>query len=590
MKSNKKQNTCKFLYERMGNRKIYFVLSVLFAILSVVCEMIPFYFVAAMIDQLIKGNADLWYYGQNTLIILGFFVLKIIFHGVSTSLSHFSTFKILGNMRKDCTEKLSRMPLGEVTSRQVGSLKSTIIERIDSIETTLAHVIPEMTSNLFPPLIIIITIFIIDWRMGFVSIITLPIGFICMSLMMIGADKFFKRVLKATKNLNDCSVEYINGIEVIKVFGKSKSSYEKFVSAANENASSYYDWMKKSNITMTLALVVMPATMITILPIGAIFTANGSITISAMIVIILLSVGMVDPLIRVGAYQDDVRQIPVIVSQVLDILNAPELERPETLDPKNEIKNNELVLKDVHFAYQKDEVLHGINLDIKDGEYIALVGPSGSGKSTIAKLIASMWDVNDGSISIGGVNIKDIPFDIYADKIAYVSQDNYLFNVSIMENLKYGCTTKDISDEEVIEICKKSGVHDFIMSLEHGYDTIVGSYGSHLSGGEKQRICIARAMIKDAPIVILDEATSYSDPENESIIQESVSKLVQGKTLIVIAHRLSTISDADKIVLVNNGNIEAQGTHEELLENNINYKHMWEAHISVKDTKEVQHD
>ena len=342
--------------------------------------------------------------------------------------------------------------------------------------------------------------------------------------------------------------------------------------------------MKHSNIFFTAGFVIMPATMVSVLPIGAIMYGKGMLTLFEIITIIILSVALIEPIIRIASFKDDMAQIDVIVEEVKDILGAPELERPEEL--KEEIKDASILLKDVHFAYQEKEILHGINLDIKSGEYVALVGPSGSGKSTIAKLIASMWDVKSGEISVGGVNIKNIPLDKYMDQIAYVSQDSYMFNDTVMNNLKIGSPNREMSDEEVIEICKESGVHDFIMSLENGYDTVVGSGGGHLSGGELQRLSIARAMIKNAPIVILDEATAYSDPENEAIIQESVSKLVKDKTLIVIAHRLSTVNNADKILLVNEGNIEASGTHEELLKSSPLYRNMWEAHISVKDKKE----
>ena len=586
MEKKKKEGTYGFLYKQAGYKSRYYLFSVLFAVLSVVFELVPYYFVIEIIRNLLLNTTDLMVYGRLCIYMAVFYVFKILFHCISTTLSHGATFTVLANLRKKCSDKLGKMPLGEVNARSVGGLKSTIMERIDAIETTLAHVVPEFTSNLIPPVVIFITIFIIDWRMGFASLVTLVAGMICMSLMMIGYEKFFSKVIANTKHLNDTSVEYINGIEVIKVFGKAESSYKKFADAAHDCAYSYIDWMKHSNIFFTAGFVIMPATMVSVLPVGAIMYGKGMITLFNLITIIILSVALIEPIIRIASFKDDMAQIDIIVDEVKDILEAPELERPEEL--KEEIKDASVTLKDVHFAYQEKEVLHGINLNIKSGEYVALVGPSGSGKSTIAKLIASMWDVNSGEIKLGGVNIKNIPLELYMDKIAYVSQDSYLFNDTIMNNLKIGSTTREISDEEVIEICKNSGVHDFIMSLENGYDTVVGSGGGHLSGGERQRLSIARAMIKDAPVVILDEATAYSDPENEAIIQESVSKLVKDKTLIVIAHRLSTVNNADTIVLVNEGIIEAEGTHEELLEKSDLYKKMWNAHMSVKDQKEVK--
>ena len=244
---------------------------------------------------------------------------------------------------------------------------------------------------------------------------------------------------------------------------------------------------------------------------------------------------------------------------------------------------NSIEFKDVHFGYNEKEVLHGVNLTIKEGTVNALVGPSGSGKSTIAKLIASFWDPDSGSITYGGVNIKDIPLADYNKNIAYVSQDNYLFDETVMENIRMG--NPDATDEDVIRAAKACGCHDFIMNLEKGYETKTGGAGGHLSGGERQRISIARAMLKNAPVIILDEATAYTDPENEALVQRSVAKLIAGRTLIVIAHRLSTIASADQIFVIDDGTVAAQGTQEELLKNSPLYREMWEAHISSKDSE-----
>ena len=375
------------------------------------------------------------------------------------------------------------------------------------------------------------------------------------------------------------TTEYINGIEVIKVFGKAQSSYEKFAAAAKESAVSFVDWMRKCNVYMTFAMCIMPATMLSVLPIGGIMAMHGTITAADFITIIILTVGLIEPLIGVMSYSDDIAQMDTIVTEVRNILDAPEMVRPEKLEKA--ISGGDIVLSNVHFSYSDKEILHGISMTIHEGEFIALVGPSGSGKSTVARLIASLWDTGSGSITLGGVNIKDIPLDTYNQRIAYVSQDNYLFDLSVRENIRLG--NQSASDDDVREAAKKCGCHDFIMSLENGYDTVVGSSGGHLSGGERQRIAIARAMLKNADIIILDEATAYTDPENEAVIQRSVAKLVEGKTLIVIAHRLSTVKNADKLYVIKDGNIEEQGTHDELLSKGGLYSSMWAAHISAKD-------
>lgn len=586
----KKKSIFGWLFDQVGNKKGAFVFSIITALINVLCGLVPYYIVAGIVTKLLEGEKNIKVYGRLAIWMLVFYLLKVVFHEISTASSHKATFAILANIRKKCTDKLARMPLGDVLARPTGELKSTIFERVDAIETTLAHIVPEFTTNLVAPLLILISIFVMNWKMGFATLITLPLGFVCFIGMMIGYKENFDRVLKATKALNDTAIEYISGIEVIKVFGKAESSYEKFVDAAEEGANSYVEWMKKCNIFFTFAMVLMPATMLTVLPIGAIMVMKGSLTMIEMITIIIYSVALIDPIITVMSYNDDLEQIGAIVKEIKHILDAPELERPETLAEGKTPVDAAITLTDVHFAYQEEEILHGINMNIANGEYVALVGPSGSGKSTIAKLIAGMWDVKEGAVTVGGTDIREIPMDMYQDKIAYVSQDNYLFNETVRDNIRIGKVNGTATDEEVEEVATLSGCHDFIMSLENGYDTIVGSGGSHLSGGERQRISIARAMLKNAPIVILDEATAYTDPENEAVIQESVAKLVADKTLIVIAHRLSTIMNADRIFCVNVGNICEEGTHQQLIEKNGLYKKMWDAHMSAKDQKEERAD
>ncbi|MCD8018359.1 MAG: ABC transporter ATP-binding protein/permease, partial [Clostridiales bacterium] len=326
-------------------------------------------------------------------------------------------------------------------------------------------------------------------------------------------------------------------------------------------------------------MAILPSTLLGLLPVGCIRYMNGSLNADTFICVVVLSFGVMQPLVTAASYMDDITQMNTIVGEVSDILEQEDMNRPTVA--KEQPRDNSIELKDVHFSYKDKEVLHGISIKINPNTVNALVGPSGSGKSTIARLVASLWDVDSGSIMLGGVCLKGLPLNVCADCIAYVSQENYLFDLSVMDNIRMG--KKGAADEEVIEAAKKCGCHDFIMSLEDGYQTVCGSSGGHLSGGERQRIAIARAMLKDAPIVILDEATSYTDPENEAVIQSALASLIRGKTLLVIAHRLSTITDADNIIVVNGGNIEAQGTHSQLLNSCELYRTMWEAHISVKD-------
>ena len=561
-----------------GTHKGQYVLSVVLAIIGVGFSVAPYFVVAGIVQKLMEGSRDLNFYLIRCLIIAGFWFGRILFHALSTATSHVATFTVLGEIRKRCMEKLTRMPLGAVIAESSGALKNTLIERIDSIETTLAHIVPEFTANLLVPVVILVYIFTIDWRMGLASLATIPLGMSCYIFMMAGSQKFYERTVTATKALNDTAVEYIGGIQVIKVFGKTKSSYDRFVHDAYEAAHSFIDWMRSSIFPFTFAMVIMPATMVSVLPIGGLLVRNGSLTAQAFVTIIILSVGIITPLITLMSYSDDFRTMGTIFGEVRAILEAPEMERPTEGKAPEE---NSLKLNDIHFSYQEKEILHGIDMDIPEGSFVALVGPSGSGKSTIARLIASLWDVGSGKIMLGGRDIREIPEEVYSDRIAFVSQDNYLFNMTVRENIRLG--KAGASDAEVEKAAKDSGCHEFIMKLEKGYDTLVGSSGGHLSGGERQRISIARAMLKAAPIVILDEATAYTDPENEAVIQRSVSKLTEGKTLIVIAHRLSTITGADRIYVIKDGKVADSGTHEELLSHHGLYETMWNAHMEVKD-------
>lgn len=578
----KEKGTFDWVFTFAGQKKSGYIASVGFAMIGAAFQILPFFVMAKVIGKLLAGNRDLRSYLIDCTVMAVFWLLRVLFHSLSTAQSHRATFAVLASIRKQGLEKLARMPLGDIQSRGSGELKNILVERVDSIEPTLAHVIPEMSSNAVVALATLCYLFFLDWRMALASLITLPVGMVFFVLMMAGYEKNYSRTVTATNALNDTAVEYIGGIEVIKVFGKAKSSYEKFVTAAKECAQSYIDWMQKSNFYFTFAMNIMPATLLTVLPIGGLLMRAGTLAPGKFVLVVILSMGLITPVIGCMKFTDDLAKVGTIIGQVTDILTAPELPRPAT-DTESP-KDSTVVLKDVHFGYGKTEVLHGISLTFDEGSVNALVGPSGSGKSTIAKLIASFWDVNSGSISIGGVDIRNISADHYYRLVAYVSQDNFLFDQTVRENIRMG--RPDATDDEVEQAAKDCGCYDFIMNLENGFDTVVGSGGGHLSGGEKQRISIARAMLKNAPVVILDEATAYTDPENEAIIQESVAKLVRGRTLIVIAHRLSTIVDADQIAVVNDGRIEAAGTQAELLKCCPLYRELWNAHIASRDSME----
>ena len=577
--TEQKRSTASWLMELAEGKRGEYALSIVTSLLGVACSLIPYFIIIKIITALVNGTAELSHCLTLCVWMALCWILRYVLHSVSTSLSHHATFQVLANTRIRLLDKLATLPLGTVLDRSSGSYKNIIVERVDSIETTLAHLLPEMTSNIVGAAAVLILLFVLDWRMGLSMLIVVPLGIICFMSMFSGYNEKFQRTVTSTKALNDTAVEYIVGIEVIKAFGQSKTSYAKFVSAAKEGADCFIDWMRGSLFGQVAGMAIFPSTLLGILPVGCLLYMRGSLSAETFLTVIVLSFGVMQPLITAFSYTDDIAQITTIVGEVADVLSGEDMRRPEKAEKLP--ADNSIELKNVRFAYHDKEVLHGINLKIKPGTVNALVGPSGSGKSTIARLVASLWDVKDGSIELGGVDIRTLPLKDCTSRIAYVSQDNYLFDLSVLNNIRMG--KKGASDEEVMAAAEKCGCHEFIMGLENGYQTVCGSSGGHLSGGERQRISIARAMLKDAPIVILDEATSYTDPENEAVIQSALAKLVQGKTVLVIAHRLSTIADADQIIVVNHGEIEAAGTQDELLKSCPLYKTMWEAHISVKD-------
>ena len=550
-----------------------FALSVVLAIISVASGLVPYFAVAEIVTLLISGEMDFSVYLQWGLIGLIAYFARSVFHGLSTRCSHEATFRVLSEMRRTIAEKLTRVPMGYLTATPSGRLKTTMVERIEQMEVPLAHIIPEMTANLLVPVALVVYLFVLDWRMALASLATIPLGMLCYMAQMKEYPKKYAAVMQANKYMNATTVEYVGGIEVIKAFNHSAASYEKFTDAVRQNTWLMLEWMKSTQGYSALMMTLWPAVLIAVLPVGCLLYQNGSLSASDFITIAILSLGIIGPLVAAIFLTDDFSKIATITGEIAAVLEEPELDRPKA---QKKLEGHDISLQDVYFAYKDVQVLNGVSLDIKASTRTALVGPSGSGKSTIAKLIASYWDVSSGRITIGGIDVKTLPPEQVMDLIGYVSQDNFLFNVSVRENIRMG--RPEATDEDVEAVAKAAGCHDFIMSLTHGYDTIVGGAGGHLSGGERQRVAIARAMMKNAPIVILDEATSYTDPENEAILQESIGRLTRGKTLIVIAHRLSTITEADQIAVVDDGRIVAVGKHAELVQCCPLYAQMWAAH------------
>ena len=555
------------------------ITAVILAVIGAACGMAPYFAAAKIIVLLLAGENAFSAYAPWIITALAGFLVRTVLYNGALGISHRATFSILKTIRRKLLAKLPRLPLGTVMDTSSGKLKEIIVDQVDSMETTLAHLFPEMTANILTPLLTVVYLFILDWRLALLSLAVFPIAFFFMMTVMGGYAKDNEGAVRATTEMSTTMIEYINGIEVIKAFNQGKASYTKLTDKVRANAQYYYDWMRRSQLGMSMAYAFFPAQMLTILPFGWLFYTHGTLTAEAFVTVIILALGMAAPIVAAFNFVDTLALVGTTVSQVDEILKAEEQEHGTQ---SVEFADHGIEVSGVSFGYHDDkEILHDVTLSIPQNGMTALVGPSGSGKSTLAKLIAGFWDVKDGKITMGGHDLREIPLGELYDQVAFVSQDNYLFDDTVRENIRMGRISA--TDAEVEEAAHNAGCDSFIGDLEKGFDTLVGGGGAHLSGGERQRIAIARAMLKDAPIIILDEATAYIDPENEAVIQRAVAKLVENKTVIVIAHRLSTVTGADNIAVVKDGRIEAQGRHGELLENCALYREMWQAHIGAKD-------
>jgi len=556
-----------------GN-KLLVLKAVILIFLSVLSGIVSYLLVYPIIKELIKEG-----FIENNMLM--FFCIGIALAGIMKSIffnkgleaSHEAAYAILYKMRVKIAEKMVKMPLGDVNERGAGSFKRKFVDDIESVEIILAHLIPEGIPYLLAPIIVYTIIFITDWRMGLLSLGSLPFGLLAMGVMMKVGYKRMPKAYEATNKMNKTIIEYINGMEVIKIFGRSTDSYQRYKSSVNNYKKYILDWWKNSWPWMAIYSVLLPCTIMFMLPFGYKMYLNGKIELEIFVFCILMAISLGAPLVKFMRFIPAIPQLAQRINEVEKIYDNKELIEGEKTIDKN---NLNILYKEVCFAYKDKDVLNNISFNIPYGTINAIVGESGSGKSTIAKLLVHYWDVKKGAIKIGDIDIRDVKVEELMNYISYVDQDTFLFDISIMENIRLG--NLNATDEEVIEASKKARCHDFIMNFSNGYNTAAGDAGNKLSGGQKQRITLARAILKNAPIIVLDEATAYSDPENEDKIQEALSKLTEGKTVIVIAHRLSTIVSADQIIVMDNGKIIGKDTHNNLIKDNIVYKKLWNAH------------
>ena len=553
--------------------------SVVLAILSVAGGFVPYLGVYQIIRLFLERQASwegiLFWCG----VCLAGYAVKVAGYALSTMLAHVSAYTILEGLRLQAADRLMGAPLGEVDSRPIGAMKSTIVDRIEDIEPPLAHMIPELSSNILLPLVVAIAMFAIDWRMGLALLVTIPVALIPMAFGLRTYNKNYAAYMAANAHVNSVIVEYVEGIQVVKAFSQGERSYQKFANAVRSFRDFTMDWFRCTWASMNLCLSILPTTLLGTLPMGIFLYQTGVLDPAQVTLCLMLALGIVTPLMSATAFINSMKSMQFAVKDTRELLDLPQLSQVERDAPLN---GCDIQLRDVSFSYSGDgeEVLHHLDLTIPQGKFTALVGPSGGGKSTIARLAARFWDVTGGSITLGGRDIRELPLKQLSREISFVTQDNFLFDCSLKENIRLG--RPGASDEEVFAAARAAQCEEFIGRLEHGWDTAAGDAGKQLSGGERQRIAIARAILKDAPIVILDEATAFTDPENEDKIQRSIMALSKGKTLLVIAHRLSTIQNADQIVVLEKGQIVDRGTQRELLDRCPLYQTLWAAHVGAR--------
>ena len=575
-------NNLKFLLKLSGQHKIKLIISAMFSIISTTLSAIPYLLVYSIILELF--NREISYNKIQSLVFIAilFIILGVAARILSGIFSHISAFNILYKIRIDLIEHMSKLNMGFFKKNMTGKLKKIINEDVEKLENFIAHQIPDLSSAFATPLIFLGIMFYFNWRLSLVLFIPIILGILAQSGMfknyMGKVDHFYKLVAK----LNSTIMEYINAMNVMKAFNLTAKSFKDY----RDNTQEYADyWIELTELAVpyySAFLCLVDTGLLFIIPIGGIMLLNGKITISVYILFLLMSTIFLNSLRTLFELSESLSFLLKGMEKIIEIFNEKEQKSGNISFPEH--FSESLKYENVTFAYNKAKVINNFTLTIRAGTTTALVGPSGSGKTTIGLLAGRFWDTEEGKITIDGTDIKDISYESLMDNISFVFQDTFMLHDTIYENIIMG---KNYTREEVENAAKKAQIHDFIMSLPDRYETKIGEGGIKLSGGEKQRISIARAILKNTPIVILDEVTSYSDIENEAKIQSALKTLLKGKTALIIAHRLYTIKNADNIVFMKKGQITEQGTHEELIRNRADYWHLWSLYNENDLEKEV---
>jgi len=566
------------LIKLAGRRKVKLISACILHVIACSLVVIPFFLIYLLFLEIFKGSPDqtsIW--NLLALIPVVYFSMAVVLiYAYNTS--HMAAYEILYDIRIQLGKKLSRLPLGFFNETNTGELKTVMNENVELLEFFLAHHLPEMISTIFIPLFLGIFLFLIDWRMAIAAMLPVALAIIVVLAKSSGWGKMIDAYLSAQSEVNSTIVEYVQGIKVIKAFNQTAESFKKYQKGMAGWKDSMIKWSKERGVPFAIYQGLITSTLAFILPVGLWLYILGNLTMETFLLFLIVGPIFGGLFMRIYEFL----RYGIEEKECMDRINK--LRNAEDIDDsgEKEVENFDITFKNVFFAYEDGKpVLKDINFHVPQGTRCALVGPSGAGKTTIARLISRFWDVNYGEILIGRYNIKDISLKNLLSHISVVLQDPYLFNDSILENIKIG--NPDASMDKIIEVSKAARCHEFIEKLPQGYSTVVGEKGAKLSGGEKQRISIARALLKDAPIVILDEATVFIDPENESLIQDAISNLTKNKTVLAIAHKLYTVSNAEQILVLKDGEIVERGNYDNLIYNDGLFREMWDTHLSILD-------
>ena len=574
----KKKSSLSRLFEYAGNYKYLTVLSWILSAVSAWIALVPFYYIWRIIKEVLAVAPD-YSQAQNLKgygwAAVGFALLSMIIYVGSLMCSHVAAFHVQAEMRSQMMHHIVTLPMGFMDSEGSGKIRKIVNESSAATETYLAHQLPDQTGAYATPVGLLVLLLVFDWRLGLLSLVPVVAAFLIMGSMT--GEKMqqkMKEYQNALEEMSSEAVEYVRGIPVVKTFGQSVFSFKRFQTSIKNYEKWTISYTKDLRMPMVLYTTIINAVFSVLIATAFFFTASDAYLLNLLFYIIITPIITVT-LNKIMFASENQMIVADALERIDGILDRQPL--PETKDGRA-VEDSSVTFENVSFRYENasKDALHQISLQIKDGEHVAFVGPSGGGKTTLASLAARFFDTTEGTVRIGGVDVRDIPSEKLMEKVSFVFQDSKLLKMSIYDNVRMG--KKDATREEVLQALKDAQCEDIIAKMPNGIDTVIGSKGTYVSGGEAQRLSIARAMLKAAPILILDEATAFADPDNEAKVQAAFSRLSEGKTVIMNAHRLSSVVDADRICVLKDGEIREMGTHKDLVANGGIYAHMWEAY------------